>query len=125
MAQKIDIAAQVSVARGTAFAGLAIVCTMAGLAGDMHISFLTGGYLSLFTCMVLLLRGFTSEGRNYRSTEVWTMLDPQDRPPKAVAQQVIGAALRSAYLDFAMKAAWVSIGLLTAGLFVALQRSWS
>lgn len=125
MTQTIESAAFISVARGTGFAGLAIVCTMAGMAGDIHASLLTGGYLSLFTCMVLLLRGLTSEGRNYRSTEVWIMLEPADRPPKAVAQRVIGAALRTAYLEFALKTAWAAIGLLSAGLLVALQRSWN
>ena len=50
--------------------------------------------------------------RPYRQTETWLMLDRADRPASAVAQTLIGGALRAAYLWFARQAALVTIVLL-------------
>ena len=125
MLQRIEHLAEISVARGCGFAALAIVTFMIGLSGDMVSSLKAGGYLSLFVCLVLLFKAWLYGLRSYKSTEVWLMLSPRERPDSAIAQYVIGTALRDTCLRFALYAAQVSANLLAAavlyGLIVAVQ----
>lgn len=120
MLSRIERLAHISVARGCGFAALGIATFMLGLSGDMVASLETGGLLSLLVCLVLLLKARLSGHRSYKSTEVWLMLSPQERPSEADAQQMIGAALRESCLRFALLAARFSAGLLTAAVVYAL-----
>lgn len=118
--QRIERLAQISVARGCGFAALGIATFMVGLSGDMVSSLKAGGSLSLFVCLALLLKAWLFGQRSYKSTEVWLMLAPRERPAAAVAQPMIAAALRGTCLRFALHAARVSASLLAAAVVYAL-----
>lgn len=116
MIERIEHLAHVSVARGCGFVALGIMTFFIGMSGDLVVAFKSAGYLSLLACAVLLLRGGLARSQPYRRTELWIMLKPAERPPEAVAQQLIGTALREVYLHFARQAAILSTMFLTCGL---------
>jgi hypothetical protein len=116
--RRIERLAEISVARGCGFAGLAIFTFMVGLLGYPKLAFQSGGILTLIACLVLLGRGLQAPSRPYNRTEVWIMLEPGDRPRSVTAQKVIGVALREVYLRFALYAACLSVLLLFASALV-------
>ena len=120
MLHRIEHLAEISVARGCGFAALAIVTFMIGLSGDMVTSLRAGGHLSLFVCLVLVFKAWLYGLRSYKHTEVWLMLGLRERPDSAIAQRVIGTALRDTCLRFALYAAQVSAILLAAAVLYAL-----
>ena len=120
MLQRIERLAHISVARGCGFAALAILTLMLGLSGNMVAALQTGGILALVVCGMLLLKAWLAGLRSYKSTEVWLMLNPQDRPHSEIAQAVIGTALRDTCLRFALHAARVAAGLLLTAVLYAL-----
>ena len=107
-------------ARGCGFAGLAILTFMIGLSGNMVVALQTGGILCLLVCGLLLLKAWLAGQRSYKSTEVWLMLAPQERPGSEIAQHVIGTALCDTCLRFALLASRLSIGLLASAMLYAL-----
>ena len=111
--------AWVSIARACGFAGLAIVTLMFGLSGDLLMSLRAGGILTLITSLVLLVRGLQAPNRPYKRTEVWLMLEPEDRPQAALAQTLIGETLKHTYLTFAFHSALIAGGMLLLSLLLA------
>lgn len=101
MLTRIEQLAEFSVARGCGFAMIAIGSTMAGLSFEPLQSLRTGAALCLLTTLTLLLKAVHAQTKPYKSTELWLLLKPDDRPPDAVAQYVLARALRQAYLRFA------------------------
>ena len=120
MLQKIEHLAHISVARGCAFAALAVVTFMIGISGDLARALEMGGILSLVICFVLLLKAWRSGQRSYRSTEVWMMLSPQERPHSDIAQHLIATALRDTCLRFALLASRIATGLLLSAVAYSL-----
>ena len=120
MLQKIEEVAEISVARGCGFAALAILTLMIGLSWDMMLASKVGGGLVLLVCMVLIVRARGALRQPVRNTELWMMLDACERPDPAVAQRVLGAALRTCYLRFALHAICLSIVFLTLSLSMHL-----
>ncbi len=120
MLQRIEHVAHVSVARACGFGALAIVTFMTALSGDIVSCLQAGGILTLFMCLVLLLKAQHAAGRSYKRTEVWIMLAPQDRPHSAIAQQMISGVLRETFLSFAMHSAFASVLMLCAALVYGL-----
>ena len=110
--EKIHNLALISVGRGVGFAALAIAVFMVGMSADPLACFQAGGILSLITCMTLVMKGLRAPHHNYKHTEVWIMLNPDERPSAAVAQNMIGDALKRTYLNFALHSAFVAGGLL-------------
>jgi hypothetical protein len=110
--QRIELLAEISVARGCGFAGLAILTFMLGLSWDMALASEVGGALILGVCMILIIKGHVAPNRPVRKTELWMMLDQGDRPNPAIAQRVIGPVLHTCYLRFALHAAALSASLL-------------
>jgi hypothetical protein len=110
--EKVEQLALISVSRAVGFATLAIGILMLGLSADLPNCLKAGGILTLITSLVLLMKGLRAPQRDYRRTEVWIMMNPNDRPSAAVAQGVIGKALKRTYLTFALHLAAVSGGLL-------------
>jgi hypothetical protein len=108
-----------SVGRATGFASLAIVCVLIGLCWDPPLAARTGGVLCLLITVTLVLRGVTAPTRDYRRTESWLLLSDDERPPRAVAQRVVAAALQEAYFTFAEKAAGVTIALFSAAIVLS------
>ncbi|MDZ4841101.1 MAG: hypothetical protein SH859_03010 [Hyphomicrobium aestuarii] len=107
---KLDEAAEFSVARGSGFAGLAIFVLMVALIYEPRQSFEIGGVAALFTSLVLRLKGLFAHKTPYRRTEVWLLLDPLERPVPEVAQKVITIARREVYFRFAYY--WAHLALL-------------
>jgi hypothetical protein len=120
MLAKLEALAELSVARACGFAAIGILTFMVGLADRMTLSLKVGGLMGLVLCLILVLRGMTALRRPYKSTEVWIMMRPGDRPQASIAQRVIGHALRWAYYRFALNAACVSAGFLAASLVLTL-----
>jgi hypothetical protein len=118
--EPIEMAAYRSVGRACGFAGLAIVCFMAGLSYEPRLAAFYGALLSLLTTGILLLRAGTARTRPYRRTETWLMLAATERPDPTVAQQLIGSTLREAYLWYARCGALVTAALAASSLTLML-----
>ncbi|HUS98399.1 MAG TPA: hypothetical protein VMX97_16865 [Hyphomicrobiaceae bacterium] len=104
----IEDAAFTSVGRACGFAGLAVLCIILGMAFQPVAAAKAGGLLTLSISLYLVLRALRAPTRPFQLTEAWLILAKADRPPQAIAQQIIGGALREAYLWFARFAATVS-----------------
>lgn len=122
MLKNIENLATVSVLRGCGFAALGIVTLMVGLSDQMYLACNAGGMLTLSACAILAIRGVTAKSTPYKRTEVWVMLNEDERPQAAIAQQLIGNTLRDVYLRFALHAAFISSGLLATSLILYLMR---
>lgn len=121
--QRLHDAAFVSVGRGCGFAALAIGTFMFGLSSDMAQSTQAGGILGLLVCFFLIFRAARAHVLPYRRTEVWMMLEPDDRPPEALAQRLVASALQSSYLRFALQYALGSAALLFASILLRILRA--
>lgn len=118
MLRTIEELALFSVARGCGFAAIGIFTMMIGLIGEPRLALQSGGVLTLIACLVLVMRALHARRQPYKRTEVWLMLQPTERPRQETAQQIIGNALREAYLRFALHAACLSAALLVASVIV-------
>lgn len=117
---RVERFAEISVARGCAFAGLAIVTMMVGFLATPVTALKFGGIAGLLVAAVLLLKASRAHVKPYYNTELWLMLNPGERPVREIAQQVIGGALKEAYLRFAWRFAIGACGLLVLALLLAL-----
>jgi hypothetical protein len=119
--QKVEELALISVSRAVGFAALAIGTLMVGLSSDLLNCLKAGGILTLITSLVLVMKGVKAPQRDYKRTEVWIMMNPDDRPSANVAQEMIGEALRRIYFTFALHAAFISGGLLLLAMAFSLS----
>jgi hypothetical protein len=119
--QKVEELALISVSRAVGFAALAIGTMMIGLSSDLLNCLKAGGILTLMTSLILLMKGLRAPQRDYKRTEVWIMMSPDDRPNATVAQGVIGEVLKRTYLTFALHLAIVSGGLLLLATVFSLS----
>ena len=118
MLDRIEQMAQVSVGRACGFAALASFTFSVGIATEMSVALKSAGILSLLTCMVLLLKSMLAPRRFYKHTELWLMLEPNERPHAVIAQQVISTVLRETFLRFALASAGIAVALLGLGLLI-------
>lgn len=116
MIAKIERLAELSVARACGFAGIGIGTFMIGMITDPPLALLFGGILVLLTSLVLILKAMLALERPYKHTELWLMLDKTDRPLPALAQRLIGRALREVYLRFAFYGAVLACALIFASV---------
>lgn len=116
MIERIEYLATLSVARACGFAALGILTFFIGMAGNLVVAFKSAGLLGLLVCVILLLKAAVATRQPYRNTELWIMLKPTERPDTAVAQVIISAVLREAYLRFAAQAAFLASLFLVCGL---------
>jgi hypothetical protein len=100
--ERLENLAQISVARGCGFGGLAVFCTMIGLSATPILALKTGAVLCLVACLVLVLKAERAPRRPYRRTEVWLMLEPGDRPQEQLAQRLVGQTLQRTFTTFAI-----------------------
>ncbi len=98
---RLNDLAMLSVSRACGFAGLGIFCFMVGMAGYPLVALKSGAVLLMFSAGVLVIKGQRSPVRSYKRTELWILLQPQERPHARFAQQIIGQTLRDIYLRFA------------------------
>lgn len=108
MLDRIEQVAHISIGRGCGFAGLAIFTTMFAFSGEPVTAFKVGGVLTLGVALILVLRATRAQAHPYKRTEVWVMLDPEERPKGEVAQRVIGQVLRETYLKYAVGCAGIA-----------------
>jgi hypothetical protein len=118
--EHLERLATVSVARGVAFAGLAIVCTMVGFAGHLPALLKAGGIGFLLVTAVLIMKAQSAPRTRYKHTELWIMLEEHERPPVELAQQLIAAARQNALYRFAHVGATVSAGFLGSSALAQL-----
>lgn len=109
MTNPVENAAYVSVGRACGFAGLGIFCIVVGLSFDAALAAQVGGKLSITLSLILLVLAWRAPMRNYKRTETWLILQPEDRPQADVAQRLIGRTLRNVYLWFAQQIAVITI----------------
>lgn len=120
MLETVEKLAEFSVARACGFAMLAILVMVVGLSSEPLIALQAAAILSLLTSMVLLLKAGLAEAKHYRSTELWLLLKPHERPHEAIAQRIITLALREAFLRFALYFASGAAALLVTKLLLGL-----
>ena len=120
MADRIRSKAELSVARGCGFAGIAIATMMIGTIAEPVQSLVIGGVLTLLACFVLMLKANLAPRTPYKRTEVWLLLDKAERPQAPVAQQIIGGTLQEVYLRFALRAAHLASAFLLASIVMRI-----
>jgi hypothetical protein len=109
MSRPIERKAEISVARGCGFAALATGLLFIGtMPAGLPLAFTVAGVAALSTCGVLLLQALFAARRPYQHTELWAMLEPDERPEPVVAQLIIANVLRQTFLRFAQQAALVA-----------------
>lgn len=112
--------AEVSVARACAFAGLATICLMVGLANDAANSLKAGGYCALLATTILMIKAQMALKKPVKRTELWIMLGKSERPPELIAQSMLGAILQNTYLRFASFHAVAACVMLALALLLRL-----
>jgi len=100
-----------TIGRAVGFAGLAILCVMAGMAFDPLLAIQTGGFLVLLLLAVLLFKARAALTSDHRQTEMWLYLDKTERPAEAYAHWAAATVLRDAYFWFARWMAAVAVAL--------------
>lgn len=118
---KIDQLAHASVARACGFGMLAIATFMLGLSAEFALALRAGGYSCLLMSFILIAMSWRAHSKPYKRTELWLMLEPSERPQPAVAQMIISAARREAFLDFALRSAWLAAALLVLAVYWGLM----
>ena len=116
MANQIEAKAELSVARGCGFGGIAILTLMVGAIAQPPLAFLMGGLSTLIASLILWLKANLAQHTPYKRTELWLLLAKPDRPQQMVAQQLIGGVLREVYLRFALYGAWLALAMLLASI---------
>ena len=120
MFQTIEKLAFVSISRGTGFGVLGIICLMVGLSTNVGRALEGGGICFLIMTLILMIKAKRAPTLNYRSTEIWIMLDNHERPLAALAPQMITAAREHALLYWAHLSACAGAVLLGAAIPILL-----
>ncbi|PZO02263.1 MAG: hypothetical protein DCF30_05670 [Hyphomicrobiales bacterium] len=118
--RRLRLLAEISTARGCGFAGLATLCMMVGLSGNLAATLKAGGYSALLVMSILLLMAQRAPGKPFRRTEVWLMLDEAERPPDPLAQRLLSGVRRAVFLRFAAYHAVAAVLLLAGGFVVGM-----
>lgn len=109
-----------TIGRAVSFAGLAILCVMAGLAFDPLLAVQSGGFLVLLVLAVLLYKARAALTADHRRTEMWLYLEKDEKPAEAYAQWAASTVLRDAYLWFARWMAAVAVALWAMAVLMPL-----
>jgi hypothetical protein len=122
MYERIEALTTLSVARGVGFAALAVFCIMVGFASDTVNMLRAGGLGALMITVVLYAKANNTSPERYRSTEVWIMLDKDQRPPDELAAGMVCRARRTVLLRWSERSAWAATFLLGAAAVMMLTR---
>lgn len=115
-------AALVSVSRACGFCALGFLCVMLGFAHDPQRSAQAGSLLFFTLALGLIWKAQLARRTNYKKTETWIMLSPEDRPSTDTAQTVLSVILRDVYLLHARYSAVAALALLLAAVALAVWR---
>jgi len=118
--QAIEEAAFICVGRACAFAWLAGICLMFAFCFQPPLAAFVGGLVALTATGALLFGAYRAPHAPYKRTELWGVLSDDQRPPAAVAQQIIGRVLREKHLYFAQLAAKYAVFFFALGPFLRL-----
>jgi hypothetical protein len=115
--ERISQLAAHSVLRGFGFAALAIALAMAALLSVPAIGLKVGGlgFLGLAIWMDVKAAIYPRK-RRIRESEVWIMLEDDERPSEAVARPLIVAAMQRELREKALWAAGAAVALLALSL---------
>lgn len=113
---ELENAALVSIGRAYGFSWLAILCIIFAFSFQPPLAAAVGGVLCIIFTFVLGGCAWYAKYKKYERTDLWVMLPKEARPPKEVAQRVIGRVLRDTYLWFAKQTAIMSIVFLATGI---------
>ena len=116
--RRLRLCAEISTARACGFSGLATLCLMVGLSSSVATTLKAGGYSMLLVACVLVMMAQQAPSRPFKRTELWLMLDDSERPPEALAQQLLGEIRRATFLRFAAYHA-LAAAVMLAGAFLA------
>lgn len=122
MEDHIRRVAHTSVMRGCGFGMLAVVTSMIGLANDLALALKAGGLGMLLMTFVLIFKASRADRVPFKTTEVWVMLEKNERPPEALAPHMVAEARREALLRFAYLTAIIAVALLAGELLSLLLR---
>jgi hypothetical protein len=113
--------AWISVARGCGFGALAIFTMMIGFSATPATALDFGGIGFLLMAAILMVKAFRSANLPHKRTELWLMLEPQERPPPEVASGIISRMRREVILRFAHMSAMSAVCclLMAAALQIA------
>ena len=114
-------AAFLSVGRGVAYAGFAILTLMLSLSFDPVMALKSGGVLQLLLFAGLMLKAQRIHARDYRHTETWSLLDRAKRPDERFAGRVVVDALREACHCFARWTAGAAVATWVAAILLRLM----
>jgi hypothetical protein len=95
---------------------------MLGFAHDPQRSAQAGSLLFFALALALIWKAQLALRANYKKTETWIMLAPEDRPPETTAQTVLSVILRDVYLIHARYSAVAAVALLLAAVALSLWR---
>jgi type IV secretory pathway VirB3-like protein len=109
-----------TVFRACGFGALAIFCVMIGMSFNARLAFQTGGILTLMMVVILLLKAYGAQKKDYRRTEMWLYLTEEQRPPAAYAQWASATVLRETYFMFARWTSMIAIAMLVIALLFSL-----
>lgn len=112
----IEHAAYVSVGRACGFATLAVGIVFLSLSFDPALATRVAGEAAFIVTGILAIYGWLAPKRPYHRTEAWLILSDDYKPPRAVAQKLVGNALKEAAYGFARKGAVCTAFLLVASL---------
>ena len=98
-----------TVLRACGFGSLAIFCVMIGMSFEPRLAFQAGGTLTTLMACILIYKAREALTKDYRKTEMWLYLEPNERPPAAYAQWASATVLRETYLTFALWTSAVAI----------------
>jgi hypothetical protein len=120
--QALERAAMLSIARGCAFGFLAIMLVGIALSSVPVLALKTVGAMSLLMASILIVMAEKARSTPYQQTEVWLTLAEDERPARALCQQMVSSARRAILLRFARSTALFSVTVialaLAAGVFI-------
>jgi len=106
--------------RACCFGSLAIFCMMVGLSFEPRAAFQAGGILSTLMAVILILKAYEAQTKDYRKTEMWLYLPKNLRPQEAHAQWASATVLRETYFTFAKWTSAIAIVLWVLALLSSL-----
>lgn len=120
---EIEQAAQLSIGRACGLAGFGIALTVLALSFEPLLAAKTGAVLSMGLTLTLLVFAYRAHNTPHQSTEVWLLIDRDQRPPARHARRIINEARRFAMLWFARWTAAVSALFASSAVLLALART--
>lgn len=110
--------AMVSIGRAVFFCWIGIATLVLAFSFDPPLALKVGGVCALILCIALVERYSRTDRTDPRGTELWSMLEPAKRPPRATAHRLVTSVLAETYLRFARWAAGAAIAFFGSAILV-------